>query len=127
VRCDQSNPTKDFQLVAVAVEEKRTVSRRLPLSRLPQRDSTHACPHPECGREVPSMMWACLAHWQALPPRVRQGIWAAGRSVGPGSLQLQEAEERAFAYWGTIERELRELAAATGTVAGTAGPPRATA
>lgn len=111
----------------VAVKAKRAVSRRLPLARLPQRDSTHACPHPECGCAVPSLMWACSEHWQALPPQVRQGIWASGRTAGPGSLQLQEAEERAFAYWGTIERGLRELAEGTAPLPGTAGPPRATA
>jgi hypothetical protein len=85
----------------------------------------HACPHPECSRTIPSLMWACLEHWQGLPPPIRQGIWAATRTSGQGSLQLQNAEERAFAYWGTIERELRDLAA--GEAPGgstTAEPPR---
>jgi hypothetical protein len=80
-------------------------------TRLTQRDAMHPCPHPECSRTVPALMWACLEHWQGLPPPIRQGIWAATRTSGPGSLQLQNAEERAFAFWGSIERELREIAA----------------
>jgi hypothetical protein len=88
-------------------------------TRLTQRDALHPCPHPECSRTVPALMWACLEHWQGLPPPIRQGIWAATRTSGPGSLQLQNAEERAFAFWGSIERELREIAAGE-----SAEPPR---
>ena len=56
---------------------------------------------------------------------LRQGIWAATRGPGSGSLQLQNAEEGAFAFWGTIERELRALAAGGPTVARTPfEPPR---
>jgi hypothetical protein len=70
-------------------------------------------------------MWSCFEHWQALPAVIRQGIWAASRSGGPGSLQVQNAEERAFAFWGTIERELRELTAGGPALpASPAEPPR---
>jgi hypothetical protein len=111
--------------VAIAVEQKRMVSRRMPLTRLPRRDTLHACPHPECSRDVPALMWACFEHWQALPAPIRQGIWAATRASGAGSLELQNAEERAFAFWGAIERELRALAEGDPSVAGTSvEPPR---
>jgi hypothetical protein len=98
------------------------VSERMPTA---QGDALHTCPHPECSRTVPSLMWACLEHWQGLPPPIRQGIWSAIRTSGQGSLQLQNAEERAFAYWGTIERGLRELAVAEAPGGSTpAEPPR---
>jgi hypothetical protein len=102
------------------------MSGRLPLARIPQRTTVHACPHPECSRHVPALMWACLEHWQALPPPIRQGLWAAARTAGPGSPQLQGAEERAFAFWGAIERELRELTLDASNGA-PVEPPRATA
>ena len=114
--------------MAVALEQTSTVSDRMPLTRLPQRDRLHACPHPECTRDVPGLMWACFEHWQALPPTIRQGIWAATRRPGLGSLQLRNAEERAFAFWGAIERELREIAEGGASAAGTpVEPPRTTA
>ena len=91
--------------------------------RLPLHPSS--TPHPECSRTVPALMWACLEHWQGLPPPIRQGIWAATRTSGPGSLQLQNAEERAFGFWGAIERELRELVAGDAPGNSTsAEPPR---
>jgi hypothetical protein len=128
VRCDDSKRIAELQLVAVALEQTSTVSRRLPLTRLAQRDTLHACPHPECSRAVPALLWACSEHWQALPAPIRQGIWSATRDSGPGSPQLQAAEERAFAFWGAIERELRALAAGEHPAAGTpAEPPRTTA
>ena len=109
----------------VVHRQTTTVSARMPLIRLAQRDALHPCPHPECSRTVPALMWACLEHWQGLPPRIRQGIWAATRTSGPGSLQVQDAEERAFAFWGTIERELRELVAGDAPGSSTsAEPPR---
>ena len=99
----------------------------MPLARLSPRQSLHACPHPECSRAVPGLMWACFEHWQALPPAIRQGIWAATRGPGPGSLQLQEAEQRAYAYWGAIEQELLTLAGGAPVGAASLEPPRATA
>jgi hypothetical protein len=95
-----------------------SVSDRLPLTRLPQRNQLHTCPHPECDEQVPALMWACLGHWQTLPPRIRQSIWAAFRMHGPGSMPLQQAEEHAFAYWGALEREFQPV---------DAEPPRTTA
>jgi hypothetical protein len=123
---DDSNRTANLHPVAVALRQTSTVSERLPPARLAQRDALHPCPHPECSRTVPALMWACLEHWQGLPPPIRQGIWAATRTSGPGSLQLQNAEERAFAFWGAaIERELRELAAGDAPGCSTsAEPPR---
>jgi hypothetical protein len=85
------------------------MSNRLPLTRLPQRHESHPCPHPDCARTLPALIWACDEHWQALPPTIRQGIWAASRGAGPQSLQLDRAEQAAFAFWGSIERGLREL------------------
>jgi hypothetical protein len=128
VRCDDSSRLDAVQLVAVAAVRTRTVSQRLPLRRLRQADTLHACPHPDCGRAIPALMWSCFEHWQALPPVIRQGIWAATRSAGPGSLQVQNAEERAFALWGTIERELRELTAGDPVLpTSSAEPPRSIA
>jgi hypothetical protein len=125
VRCDDVRRTEDGPLVvAVAVGRKRAVSQRLPLRRLRQADALHACPHPECARAIPALMWSCFEHWQALPPEIRQGIWAATRSSGPGSLQVQNAEERAFAFWGAIERELRELTATPAVPRSSLEPPR---
>ena len=85
------------------------MSDRLPLTRLSRRTTQHACPHPDCTRTVPGLIWACSEHWQGLPPTIRQGIWAATRGAGQGSLQLDRAEREAFAFWGSLERDLREL------------------
>jgi hypothetical protein len=128
VRCDDSSRLDVGQLVAVAVIRTRAVSQRMPLRRLRQADMLHACPHPDCSHAIPALMWSCFEHWQALPPVIRQGIWAAGRSSGAGSLQVQNAEERAFVFWGEIERELRELIAGDPAIPSTsAEPPRTTA
>ena len=63
------------------------------------RNATHECPHPDCARQVPPLMWACFEHWQALPPVIRQYIWTAGRGPADLTLVLRTATERALAFW----------------------------
>jgi hypothetical protein len=107
VRCEESIERVRPRIVHGGA----AVSDRQPLNRLPQRVQVHTCPHPECSRTVPSMMWACSEHWQALPPRIRQSIWAAFRLHGAGSFPLDRAEQHAFAYWGALERDFRPVGA----------------
>lgn len=36
---------------------------------------SHNCHAEGCQRSVPPRMFACLAHWRALPSRVQRAIW----------------------------------------------------
>ena len=36
---------------------------------------SHLCHAPGCKRQVPPRMFACRAHWFALPRRIRSAIW----------------------------------------------------
>jgi hypothetical protein len=62
---------------------------------MPHDDST--CPHPDCSRPVPELIWACPEHWQTLPPRIRQAIWWARHERS--ALGLEAAEQHALAGW----------------------------
>ncbi len=68
----------------------------------PPREALHTCPHPECRRRVPGLIWACNEHWQALPPRVRQAIWWA--KLEQSESALESARLSALASWRTQER-----------------------
>jgi hypothetical protein len=68
-------------------------------SRHPNRTITHECPHPDCFRQVPPLMWSCFEHWQGLPAVIRQDIWTAGRGTEERTLELRMAAERACAFW----------------------------
>jgi hypothetical protein len=41
---------------------------------------SHACPRPECDRDVSDEMFACRPDWYALPADIRQAIWATWRN-----------------------------------------------
>jgi hypothetical protein len=69
---------------------------------MPPRNPFHACPHPDCRRRVPELIWACPEHWQALPPRVRQAIWWAGLEQSASGLEA--ATLKALACWRAQER-----------------------
>jgi hypothetical protein len=56
-------------------------------------------PENESSPRVPGLLWACLEHWQELPPRIKQGISSAYHGPGPGSNALESAKQRAFAFW----------------------------
>ena len=36
---------------------------------------SHTCHAPGCTKLVPPHMFACRAHWWALPPKIRSAIW----------------------------------------------------
>jgi hypothetical protein len=75
---------------------------------LSPQDTLHVCPHPECAERLPSLVWACAGHWQALPPQIRQGLWNATRESGTGSLALKAAEQHALDFWAaTLPRDHR--------------------
>jgi hypothetical protein len=76
----------------------------------------HPCPHHGCSRAIPGLMWACLEHWQSLPPQIRQQIWAATRGAGPRALAQDAALDAACAFWG-YERDLAACVPPGGPVA----------
>jgi hypothetical protein len=69
---------------------------------VPLHDALHGCPHPDCRRRVPGLIWACPEHWQALPPRVRQAIWWANLEQSASALETATAS--ALACWRAQER-----------------------
>lgn len=63
---------------------------------------THTCHAPGCTRQVPPKMYACLAHWRALPKKIQDAIW---REYSPGqevykdpSLRYLAVQRLACAY-----------------------------
>jgi hypothetical protein len=84
------------------------MSKRFRPPRFPNRSSTHACPHPACGREVPDLMWACLEHWQSLPVSIRQDIWTPEEGPERRSLVVRTATERALAFWAATAETAEE-------------------
>lgn len=56
------------------------------------------CPYPDCGRSVPSTMFACRSHWFALSAELRRRIWANYRSGDLG--RIAEGYEDAAIEWG---------------------------
>lgn len=39
--------------------------------------SSHQCPGPKCGREIPFELLACSAHWYQVPRPLRAAVWRA--------------------------------------------------
>jgi hypothetical protein len=62
-------------------------------------DRLHGCPHPRCDAALPPLVWACVEHWQMLPPPTRQAIWWALRDTGLQSPVLALAERLAMSFW----------------------------
>jgi hypothetical protein len=62
-------------------------------------DTPHVCPHPTCAVMLPSLVWACTEHWQALPPTIRQALWGATRQFDASSLSQQVAAQHALDFW----------------------------
>jgi hypothetical protein len=58
-------------------------------------------PESDCATRVPGLLWVCLEKWQELPPRISHGILSAYHGPGPGSLALESAKQRAFAFWSS--------------------------
>lgn len=59
---------------------------------------SHHCHWPGCERQVPPAMWGCISHWNKLPKRLRDRIWAAyipGQEVDmtPSEEYLDVADE----------------------------------
>lgn len=58
---------------------------------------THKCHAHGCERSVPPSMFACRAHWYALPARVRAAIWREYRSG-------QESDKRPSLRYLAVQR-----------------------
>jgi hypothetical protein len=56
---------------------------------------------------VSSLVWACLEHWETLPPQIRKKISSHYREPGVSTLLLRYAQEEAFVFWSGLEGKPR--------------------
>jgi hypothetical protein len=61
------------------------------------------CPRPNCGTMIGRDVYACRAHWFALPPRIRASIMAAWQKYKRDPLAnvdaLLDAQAEAESWW----------------------------
>jgi hypothetical protein len=48
-------------------------------------------------------VWACLEHWETLPPQIRRKVSLHYREAGVSTLLLRYAQEEAFVFWNGLE------------------------
>jgi hypothetical protein len=48
-------------------------------------------------------VWACLEHWETLPPQIRRKVSLHYREAGVSTLLLRYAQEEAFVFWSGLE------------------------
>jgi hypothetical protein len=78
-----------------------------PISGQRPQSSRHDCAHPRCTKAVSSLVWACLEHWETLPPQIRKKISSHYREPGVSTLLLRYAQEEAFVFWSGLEGKPR--------------------
>lgn len=66
----------------------------------------HECPHPLCTVRIPNSLFACNAHWMALPMGVRIVLFHSGAMANQNSNMRRRAEHVAREHWQNGSRHV---------------------